>query len=139
MKKFKFKIQGNPYDVIVKDVEDNIVLIEVNGTSYEVEIEKQLQTSKTPTLVRKPVKTAAGEGQIAKSAGLLQVRAPLPGNILQVTKKPGDAVKKGDLVLIYEAMKMENQVLAERDGLIASIKVNPGDSVLQGDVIFEIQ
>lgn len=138
MKKFKFKIQGNPYDVVVKDIEENIVQIEVNGTSYEVEVEKQIVTSKTPTLIRKPVKPKAGEGQISKSTGKTLVKAPLPGNILQVVKKTGDEVKKGELVLIYEAMKMENQVLAEKDGSIGEMKVSTGDAVLQGDVLFEI-
>ena len=124
--------------MIVKDIEDNTVQIEVNGTSYEVLVEKQIKTTKTPTLIRKPVKSQAGEGEIAKSAGTLLIKAPLPGNIMQVVKKTGDAVKRGDLVLIYEAMKMENQVLAEKDGTIGVMKVNPGDAVLQGDVLFEI-
>ncbi len=139
MKKFKFKIQGNPYDVEIKDIEDNIAYVEVNGTSYEVEIQKQVVTSKTPTLVRKVVKTPKESANISPGAGVKEIKAPLPGNIIQITKKDGDSVKKGDLVLVYEAMKMENKVLAEQDGVIGNMKVTVGDAVLQGDVLFEIQ
>lgn len=138
MKKFKFKIQGNPYEVEVKDFEENIALVEVNGTTYEVEIEKQMVTTKTPVLVRKPVKMKPEDEKLVKSTGSLLIKAPLPGNIMQISKKTGDPVKKGELVLIYEAMKMENQILAEKDGTIGVIKVATGDAVLQGDVLFEI-
>lgn len=138
MKKFKFKIQGNPYDVEVKDFEENIALVEVNGTKYEVEIQKEMITTKTPTLVRKPVRPGKNAKNVDKSAGVTLVKAPLPGNILSVSKKTKDEVKKGDLVLMYEAMKMENTVLAEKDGVIGKVSVVPGDAVLQGDVLFEI-
>lgn len=139
MKKFKFKIQGNPYEVEVKDFEDNVAVVEVNGTTYEVEVEKQVITSKTPTLVRKPIKRSADAGKIARSSGSTVIKAPLPGNIIQVNKKNGDEVKKGEAVLIYEAMKMENQLLAEKEGIIGDMRVATGDAVLQGDVLFEIQ
>ncbi len=138
MKKFKFKIQGNPYEVEVKDLEENIAIVEVNGTKYEVEVEKQIITTKTPTLIRKPVKPGKNSGKIGHTSGITLVKAPLPGNILSVSKKTDESVKKGDLVLMYEAMKMENQVLAEKDGTIGKINVVPGDAVLQGDVLFEI-
>jgi biotin carboxyl carrier protein len=138
MKKFKFKIQGNPYEVEVKNFEDSIATVEVNGTSYEVQVEKQVTVSKTPTLIRKPVKVDADSGKIKKSSGSMLIKAPLPGNIMQVSKKTGDPVKMGEMVVIYEAMKMENQVLAEKDGTIGEVKVAPGDAVLQGDVLFEI-
>lgn len=138
MKKFKFKIQGNPYEVEVKDFEDNIAVVEVNGTSYEVEIQKQIVTSKTPTLIRKPVKPGKDALTAAGAAGVTLVKAPLPGNIMSVSKKTNDPVKKGDLVLMYEAMKMENKILAEKDGTIGKVFVNTGDAVLQGDVLFEI-
>ncbi len=138
MKKFKFKIQGNPYEVEVKNFEDSIATVEVNGKSYEVQVEKQVTVSKTPTLIRKPVKVDADSGKIKKSSGSMLIKAPLPGNIMQVSKKTGDPVKMGEMVVIYEAMKMENQVLAEKDGTIGEVKVAPGDAVLQGDVLFEI-
>jgi len=138
MKKFKFSIQGNPYNVEVQDFEENVARVEVNGTFYQVELEKQMIPTKTPTLVRKPLKPAKNAGTIAKTSGITLVKAPLPGNIMQVVKKTDDEVKKGDFILMYEAMKMENKILAERDGTIGKMNVIPGDAVLQGDVLFEI-
>jgi len=138
MKKFKFKIQGNPYNVEVNDFEGDIAVVEVNGTSYQVEVEKQMLPTKTPILVRKPVKPVKNAGTIAKSSGVTLVKAPLPGNIMQLTIKTDDVVRKGDFVLMYEAMKMENKILAEKDGTIGKVYVSIGDAVLQGDVLFEI-
>ncbi|MDA3819186.1 MAG: acetyl-CoA carboxylase biotin carboxyl carrier protein subunit, partial [Candidatus Delongbacteria bacterium] len=68
-----------------------------------------------------------------------QIKAPLPGNILSVKIKEGDEVKKGDVLLVMEAMKMENNVLADVDGTVKSVKVNEGDAVLQNDDLIEIQ
>ena len=138
MKKYSFTIQGSKYEVEILNLENRTAKIEVNGTLYDVEIAKEVMTSKTPKLVRsivKPPKETEDKG----SAGVTKVNAPLPGNIIQVVKKVGDKVALGDLVLMYEAMKMENKVLAEVDGTIKSIKVNVGDAVLQGDVLFEIE
>ncbi|MCD6346461.1 MAG: acetyl-CoA carboxylase biotin carboxyl carrier protein subunit [Bacteroidales bacterium] len=140
MKKFKFKIQGNPYEVEIKEVEGGIVKVEVNGTKYEVEvdIERQKVPTKTPTLIRKIVNTPKDHGMMSKTDGVTLIKAPLPGNIINITKKSGDEVNKGDLVLVYEAMKMENHILAEKGGKIGKIEVSVGDAVLQGDILFEI-
>ena len=142
MKKFKFKIRGNTYDVEIKDFEDNIAQIEVNGTMYEVEVEKkETARSKTPKLVRSQVETKRSDSKIKKSVSsrATAIKAPLPGNIFKILVKEGDEVKKGDTIMIMEAMKMENNVLAERDGKISSVKVKEGDSVLQNDVLAEIE
>lgn len=140
MKKYKFTIQGNEYDVRIKDFEDKVAQIEVNGTEYEVEVHNEVKQSKTPRLVRKPVAQKPGEGEIAKSAGggTVKVEAPLPGSIFKMLVKEGDSIKKGDTLLIMEAMKMENNVLAEKDGVVSSIKVKEGDAVLQGDLLIEM-
>lgn len=138
MKKFKFTIKGNDYDVKIHDIENKIAHIEVNGSEYDVQIHQEVKQSKTPRLVRKPVATKPGEGTIAKKAGGIKVEAPLPGNIFKILVNVGDEVKKGDNLLIMEAMKMENNVLAEKDGVIKTIKVNVGDAVLQGDVLIEM-
>jgi biotin carboxyl carrier protein len=142
MKKFKFKIRGNSYDVEIKEFEDNIAKLEVNGTLYEVEVEqKETAKSKTPKLVRSQVETKRSDSKIKKtvSSKAAQVKAPLPGNIFKILVKEGDEIKKGDNIMIMEAMKMENNVLAEKDGTIKSIKVNEGDSVLQNDILAEIE
>jgi biotin carboxyl carrier protein len=139
MKKFKFTIQGNAYDVEVLSLEDNIAKVEVNGTRYEVEVHKQVVQPKTPVLVRQEVPAPTrSETKIKKSLGATQIKAPLPGNIMQIFVRNGDNVRKGDKLLIYEAMKMENSILAEKDGTISAIRVQPGDNVLEGDVLLEL-
>lgn len=139
MKRFKFTIRGNDYDVEVHKFEDNVARVEVNGTCYEVEVHKQVAQQKTPVLVRQEVPAPRrSETKIKKNIGAFQVKAPLPGNIMQIFVNTGDEVKKGDKLLIYEAMKMENSILAEKDGTVSAIKVQPGNSVLEGDVLIEL-
>jgi len=139
MKKFKFTIRGNDYDVEIQNFEDNIAKVEVNGTKYSVEVHKEIKQTKTPVLVRQEVPSPKrSETKIKKNIGASIIKAPLPGNILQVSVKNGDEVKRGDKLLVYEAMKMENNVLAEKDGVVAAVKVQPGDSVLEGDVLIEM-
>lgn len=143
MKKFKFTIQGNKYDVELKNIEDNIAEVEVNGTSYTVEIDSQKKVSKTPKLMR-PKSYPSAESDKAKTAkpssakGTGHIKAPLPGTVLEIKVKEGDQVKSGDNLMVMEAMKMENNINADREGTITSIKVNNGDSVLEGDVLIEI-
>ncbi len=140
MKKYKFTIRGNDYDVHLKDIEDNIAELDVNGTIYEVEIRSEVKASKTPTLVRKPVTQMPGEGQIKKSqpSGNYKVTAPLPGTILKLNVSVGDVVAEGQNLLVMEAMKMENQVQTAKGGEVTAIKISVGDSVLQDDVLIEI-
>jgi biotin carboxyl carrier protein len=138
MKSYKFKIRGHEYGVEIKSVEGNVFNIEVNGTKYTVEMDREVKTSKTPTLVRNTVST---HKTITKkdSNSITKVKCPLPGNIMNIFVKKGDKVQKGDKLMMYEAMKMENQILAEKDGVIAAVKVNVGDSVLQDDVVIEMK
>lgn len=141
MKEFKFTISGNEYEVEIKKLEGGIGKIEVNGTLYEVELHKKDEkTSKTPILMRTPISTSKGAHKIKKSkGGLYKVMAPLPGNILQFFVKEEDEVKKGDKLLLYEAMKMENTIVSEKAGRVKSIKVKPGDTVLQDDLLIELE
>ena len=138
MKKFKFTIRGQEFDVDIKEIEGSNAQIEVNGTVYDVEIKIDEKANKTPQLIRKPVINKPGEGQIKKSAGGVSVKAPLPGTIIKVDVAVGDAIAAGDTLLVMEAMKMENNVLAEKPGTVKAIKVNVGDAVLQDDVLIEI-
>ncbi len=140
MKRFQFTISGNNYEVEVKKFENGKARIEVNGTCYNVELNKQEQASKTPILVRSRVKNPAGAHRIHKSESTgFKVVAPLPGNIMQISVKVGDEVKKDDQLLIYEAMKMENKLLSEKDGIVKSIAVAAGDSVLQDELLIELE
>ena len=113
----------------------------MNGTQYNVEIHREIKKSKTPTLIRQEIKTERKDSKIKKtvSSGGYAVKSPLPGSILSIAVKEGDSIKKGDLLLVMEAMKMENNVLSEKEGIVAAIKVKPGDAVLQNDVLIEME
>jgi len=139
MKSYKFKINGNDYSVDIKNIEDNIAEIEVNGTPYEVELTKEIKAPKTPKLVRTPTSTHIETKPVAVKAGLKKIESPLPGLITQVLIKEGEEVKKGQVLLMLEAMKMENSIYAEAAGVVSSIKVKVGDTVLQGDTLIEIE
>lgn len=136
MKEYKYKINGNVYKVAIGDIEDNIAHVEVNGTPYKVEMEKAPKAVVKPVV--RPVATtpAAPTTTVVKpaapSSGKSGVKSPLPGVILDIKVNVGDAVKKGQTIIILEAMKMENNINADRDGKIVEIKVNKGDSVLEG-------
>lgn len=139
MRKFKFTIHGNQYAVDIHGIEDNIAHLEVNGTAYDVEIHRKTTSSKTPTIVRSAVPEAVKPIIERKDGGSAhQALAPLPGSILALKVEKGDIVGKGQLLLIMEAMKMENKVLSDRAGVVETIHVKPGDTVLQGDVLLEI-
>jgi biotin carboxyl carrier protein len=140
MKKFDFTINGNRYAVDIKDIEDNIAQVEVNGTIYEVEIHREVKQSKTPRLMRPAVKHSYGEEAFKKKEGVSPVvKSPLPGVVLRINFKEGDEVNRGDSLLVMEAMKMENNIYSELKGRIKSIKVQPGQTVLQGDILMEIE
>ncbi len=138
MKEYKLKIHGNDYHVHIRETEANIIRLEVNGSSYEVEMEKEVQTTKTPVLVRGGTKPAHQVDDLKTSASTKKISAPLPGTVLKVLVKEGDEVKTGDALMILEAMKMENTILAESSGKIKSIKVQENSTVLQGDQLLEI-
>jgi biotin carboxyl carrier protein len=140
MKNFKFTIRGNDYEVEIKNMEDNHAKIEVNGTVYNVELHKEQSHTKTPILQRPAVRHPKGAEKIKKiNEALFKIKAPLPGNIMQLYVKQGDVVSKGDKILQYEAMKMENDLISEKDGIIAKIMVAAGDSVLQDDELVLIE
>lgn len=145
MKKYKFTIHGNQYDVHIKNMEDNIVELEVNGSVYSVEVDKAIQPVKTPKLVRARVvpstDTTPSEGTATKPAskgGTGTIKSPLPGTVLSLHVKEGDTVKVGQKLLTLEAMKMENNIDSDKDGRIVALKVKQGDSVMEGDVLIEI-
>ena len=139
MKQFKFTIHGNEYMVDVHGMEDNVARLEVNGTAYEVEVHRPARQTKTPTIVRAPERDPARPSIERREGGSShQILAPLPGNIQEIKVNRGDIVKKGHLLLVMEAMKMENRVLADRAGVVETIHVRQGDAVLQGDILVEI-
>ena len=146
MKEYKYKINGNLYYVVIGDIEENIAHVEVNGTHYTVEMEKKPKAAPAPKpVVRPAAKPAAAPAAVAPvakpAAGGAKsgVKSPLPGVILDIKVNVGDEVKKGQTLIILEAMKMENSINADKDGKIAAINVSKGESVLEGTDLIIIE
>lgn len=139
MKEYKFTINGKEYNVCVGEAEGKILPVKVNGADYEVQLENA--PAAAPASVAKaaaaPVQEAAKPAAAAPAGGKT-VQSPLPGIIISVDVKEGQAVKRGQKVAVIEAMKMENDILAEVDGTITAIHVGKGDSVLEGADIVTI-
>ena len=135
MKEFKFTIDGKQYNAAVNELEDNFAEVTINGKTYKVELEKE--EAPAAAAVRRPAAAAAPAA--AAPAGLMTVKSPLPGSIVKVLVKAGQAVKKGDVLLTMESMKMENNVAAEADGTVKAVYVEPGKTVMQDDKLLDLE
>ena len=149
MNKYQYKVQGVDYEVEIEEVEGNIAKVNVNGIPFEVELQQPINAAKHPTIVRPkvqaPVATPAAPAAKAPAANAPAaatgnaLQAPLPGTITNVLVKEGESVIAGQVVVILEAMKMQNNIEAEQSGTVTSVKVNPGDSVMEGAVLLTIE
>ena len=151
MNKYQYKVQGVDYEVEIEEVEGNIAKVNVNGIPFEVELQKPINAAKHPQLTRPKVEApkpaapqpvapvAAAPAAPAAPAGAgTPVKAPLPGTITELKVKVGQQVSVGDVVLVLEAMKMQNNIEAEFAGTVTSITVNQGDTVMEGSVLMTI-
>lgn len=110
--------------------------VTVNGVSYDVCVEEV--GASAPAAAPAPVAPAAPKAAPAPTAapaGSVAVKAPMPGNLIKINCKAGDAVKRGDVLCVLEAMKMENDICAPQDGTVASVAVSQGASVNSDDVL----
>lgn len=145
MKTYRFKINGNEYNVAINSVDGTNASVTVNGTDYQVELENAptapVQTAPAAAPVAAPAQAApaapAAPKPAASGAGKA-VTSPLPGVIIAVKVNVGDSVKAGQEVAVLEAMKMENSIEATQDGTVTAIHVAKGDSVLEGAAIVTI-
>jgi len=113
--------------------------ITVNGKTYEVTVEETGASAPVAPAPAAPVATApAKAAPAAAPAGTEKVAAPMPGTVLAVKVSVGQSVKRGETVVLLEAMKMENEIPAPRDGVVASIAVNKGSSVQAGDLLISL-
>lgn len=143
MKQYKFKINGNEYNVEINSVEGNMAAVTVNGTAYDVELDNApvtpVQTIPTvPVTQTTSVQDATPAPKPSSAGAGKDVKSPLPGVIVSVNVAVGDVVKTGQVVAVLEAMKMENEIQAESDGTITAVKVAKGDSILEGTSIVTI-
>ena len=145
MKIYRFKIFGHDYETKILRRDGEEVRISVNGQEYNVQLEPSKKTGEahaTPKVVRPKVAPETGTkvtAEPASSVGAGVMKAPMPGLVLKVSVKTGGEVKVGQTVLIMEAMKMQNQVQATKDGKISKISVAEGDSVLEGQELLVIE
>ncbi len=142
MSTYNLKINGKQYNVTVNSVEGNNASVNVNGVDYNVEIEGGAAPVVAPVAAPVVAPTAAPAAPVAAPAaapaGGKSIVSPLPGVIISVDVKEGQAVKRGQKVAVIEAMKMENEILAEFDGTVTAIHVSKGDSVLEDAKIVTI-
>ncbi len=140
MKEYKYKINGNEYNVAVEELEGNKASVTVNGKTYQVELDRPAKPVVTKPVARPAAAPAAAPVAAAPAprlaAGGAGIKAPLPGVILDIKVKVGDTVTKGQTVAILEAMKMENNINADREGQVVAINVEKGQSIAEGtDII----
>lgn len=144
MKKYTFDINGSTFNVVINSVSGDTANVTVNGVNYHVGIRNNAITDVQEYVQTAPathaVQTAApAQPSPAASGNAKTVKAPLPGVVIAVKVNVGDAVKPGQTVAVLEAMKMENDILAECAGTVTAINVNQGDSILEGAPIVTIQ
>ena len=144
MKEYRYTIDGNKYEVDINEVNDTTAKVTVNGAEYTVEWEKPVEEKpvvKVQPVAAKPATTAATPAAAPAAAAVNghAIKTPLPGVIIDVKVNVGDAVKKGDTVVVLEAMKMENNINADRDGKVTAVQVAKGDTVADGAVLIVIE
>lgn len=129
-------------------------IVKVNGSVYEVEVEElsagdaaiasanapaQQAAPAQPKEEPKPAEQAPVQQAAPVAAGAKTITAPMPGSIISVSVKPGDSFRSGQVLLVLEAMKMENEIMAPHDGKVISVNVNAGSSVNSGDVLISYE
>ena len=151
MNKYQYKVQGVDYDVEIEEVEGNVAKVVVNGIRFDVELKQPINPTSTLKKVRveapKPVArpaiptaapAAAPAAPAAPAGSGSPVKAPLPGTVTELKVNVGDTVKQGDVVLVLEAMKMQNNIESEYNGTVTSITVKQGETVMEGYVLLTL-
>lgn len=143
MKSYKLKINGNEYAVEVKDIDNSVANVTVNGVDYNVQVEGMASKPKVkrPAVAAVPATATGAPAPAARPAAggaAGAINSPLPGVILDVFVKEGDTVTAGQKLMVLEAMKMENNIESDRAGVVQSMPARKGDSVLEGDVLITI-
>ena len=143
MKKYTFKINENEYNVQLEklDKESNHARVIVNGVEYDVEV----AGNRTAKPVAKPQLAAVKPAPVAEAAPIVNkprpavgggaITSPLPGTVLSVNVAVGDKVSMGQVIMVLEAMKMENNITADREGVVKEIPAQKGAAVMEGDTL----
>ncbi len=128
MKNYTITVNGNVYDVAVEEKGCSVAPATTPAQAAPVQAAAPVAAAAAPVA---PAPVAAA----SNTQGSLKVTSPMPGKILSVKAQPGQALKKGDVILLLEAMKMENEVVAQEDGTLATVNCNAGDMVEAGDLL----
>ncbi len=143
MKEYKYTINGNKYDVQILDVVENIATVSVNGESYSVEMEKEPEPEKKKVVVRPAAQPQPAQETTSEKPGKVNtnnaLKSPLPGVITEIKVNVGDEVNAGDTVVVLEAMKMANNLEAEKSGKVTAILVQTGESVMEDTPLVVIE
>ena len=133
-KKFRVTVDGETFEVIVEEIGES----KTPHVKEVKEVKREVPTIPVSTpQPTQPVKKETKQVKVAK--GVKVVSAPLPGKVLKVNVSPGKTVKKGDVLLVIEAMKMENEIFAAEDGVVKAVHVSTGQNVETGDPMVEIE
>ncbi len=143
MKTYKYTINGNKYEVAIGDIADNIANVTVNGEEFKVEMEPEAEPEKKKVVVKtgaatEPAQSAPAEGGVAVNTNNA-LKAPLPGVITEIKVAVGQEVQVGDVVIVLEAMKMANNLEAEKAGKVTAILVSQGASVMEDTPLIVIE
>jgi biotin carboxyl carrier protein len=140
MKQYSFKINGKQYDVTVGPADGKHIQVNVNGADYSVEMESADGPSASEPVQAAPATAAPAAPETAAPAAASGqvVPTPMPGVIIEVSVREGQAVKAGEKVAVLEAMKMENEIASPKDGTVTAVHVDKGASVGEGDPIVTI-
>jgi biotin carboxyl carrier protein len=145
MKSYDFKVNGQSFTARIIEYTDTKVIVDLNGNNYEVEMTSETSAAPVAPAPQRPAPTPRNKVKkpqsppTAGSSGPGTVAAPIPGVVKQIMVSVGDQVKKDTVVLLLEAMKMENQITAGVDGTITQIAVDLGDSVDDGQTLIQIE
>lgn len=138
MKKFIVNVNGKSYEVEVEEVEDSTQPAISNPTPVVQQAQPKAAPTPAPAVPAATPKVEAKPAQ-AVPQGAEVVEAPMPGTILDIKVNQGDTVKKGQVLLILEAMKMENEIMSPRDGKVTAINTSKGSSVNVGDPLVSLE
>ena len=138
MKTYKMKINGNEYEVAIKDANGQNIEVDVNGKTYTVELADTARAERpTPVITRPAVPSPAtvtptvAPSPQGDTHAIGATKSPLPGTVLSINVTVGQSVKANDVAIVLEAMKMENNINCGRDGVVKAIYVQKGDNVLE--------
>ncbi|MEN8907089.1 MAG: biotin/lipoyl-containing protein [Clostridiales bacterium] len=138
LKKYKIKVNGNEYEVEVEEIKENNVNKANNNTP--VKRSEEVKTSNVKTDVKESKKNVKeSKKSTSVPSGATTINAPMPGTVLRVDVSEGDLVDNGQVLMILEAMKMENEITSVKNGKVASINVQKGDSVNAGEILISVE